>query len=566
MSSTISADFAGLLAREQWLALRARHADTIRNRWAVLALGVLAAAVGTQIEGIHVRVMPAVITAGVTGLLNAAAVGLLRTGRFAPWQLWSSIVMDALALGGFAAAFGPDGYLVLAVLLFAVATHALGIPRAARLLLWTAVLTYPAGRIWGFDGAGLSIPWARIALETLMLLATGWLAITAPEKTTRRLRRIREALARIEGGDLSVRLSARHLDDIGFLSVSINSMAQEIGQLVREIQGQARALASLADGMAATAQEVHASAEQVGGNTGEMATETERQMKLVNGGRRAVEAVAEGSRSLSTAAISSAARARTLADGGTEQAQQVERAGALLVQLGDDFRHSVTGLNALQQAGERIGTFVGTIQRITRQTELVALNAAIEAARAGEHGRGFAVVADEVRKLAMQSAASAGEVAVTVAEVRAAIGQVRERLGAGAAQLTGVEEVARGGHTSLSTLVDGLGTTTELVQRIASDLQGQTASTDDLLARMAEVDGIARDTMDRAQQIATATEQQIASTQELTATSQQMAEMALALDGLAGHFRVEQDEATAAAAPQPQRSAASPAPALALST
>ena len=76
-----------------------------------------------------------------------------------------------------------------------------------------------------------------------------------------------------------------------------------------------------------------------------------------------------------------------------------------------------TSIEQLSQETENISVFAETIAGISKQTNLLSLNASIEAARAGEAGRGFAVVAEEIRKLADDSAKAAGEISNNVQHI-----------------------------------------------------------------------------------------------------------------------------------------------------
>jgi len=400
-----------------------------------------------------------------------------------------------------------------------LANHWLGVkaaPKAASILRIIAQMRESQNNLAAIDKQSLEDNAEEMQMTMMvsaivaLILGVG-IAVFISRMIVTRLSAIVNRARCIADGDLTGSpLAVKGRDEIADLTDAINHMSSSLKNVIEQISHSAEC-------MNASSEQLSTITNQSSQSIYEQQAQTEQVATAMNEMSATVQEVSKNI--AGTAQSAHEAHEETV-----EGTQIVEVSISAIKKLANQLEGAADVFQQLEQDSEDINTVLDVIKGIAEQTNLLALNAAIEAARAGEQGRGFAVVADEVRTLAGRTQESTQEINQVIEKLQSGSRSAVEVMKRSRDDAKLVVEQASKAGESLSAISIAVGMINDMSTQIASAAEQQNATTEEINRNIVNISSMANETA--------------AGAQKTVESSQEMASLGVKLQSLVGQFNV----------------------------
>lgn len=277
---------------------------------------------------------------------------------------------------------------------------------------------------------------------------------------------VNTALEDVARGNLTKRLHVNGTTEIVEMAKHFNAAIERLHKTVTQFTNMSYIVSS--------------SAYDVDVSSREMAAGTDQAVTQINSVAAAGEEMSTTSAEISRNCVSAAKssdRANVSAAAGHTIADDTL---SVMKRIDQNVKGSAATIRGLGERSNEIGGVINLINDIADQTNLLALNAAIEAARAGEHGRGFAVVADEVRKLAEKTTEATKHIGDTIKAMQSETQQAVISMEEGVKAVELGSREAEKSDVAMKDILHQISVVGSEVSQIATASEQQTATTDEL--------------------------------------------------------------------------------------
>ncbi len=368
-----------------------------------------------------------------------------------------------------------------------------------------------------------------IIMCLIILVLVGVFVGYVAKRITHSIEDIEKVAVGISHGDLTIAISPKSLkrtDEIGIMARALSDMIDKLKEIVEDIAKSAEVLMkdgheleNMASQTSNTSDEVSRAVEEIAKGAIVQAEEIERATGLVSDMGEQIEQIAGSIQELYHTSGDMQSAGKYAEDNMKQFTVSNEQTNTAINKVAENVRKTDKSVNAIADA-------LTLITDIADETNLLSLNASIEAARAGDAGRGFAVVAAQIQKLAEESNSTASQISEIITTLSAD----------SANTLSVMDELGKNLEVQQEKLVDTLKRFNDVSGGIVSSNESteqiHKQATDCNESRNSVID-IIQDLSALSEENAASTQQTTASMEELNATINLLAEEAKELQGLA---------------------------------
>jgi methyl-accepting chemotaxis protein len=285
----------------------------------------------------------------------------------------------------------------------------------------------------------------------------------------------------------------------------------ELGDLTKAINKMQDSLRKVIVSISENAQQVASASEEFSASSQQITANSEETSAQANNVTAATDHVSQNLQTVATGAEEMSSTIKDIAKNAGEAARVATEA----MQTAQTTNATVAKLG---ESSAEIGQVIKVITSIAQQTNLLALNATIEAARAGEAGKGFAVVANEVKELAKQTAKATEDISRKINAIQEDTKSAVEAIGAISGVITQINDF----------------TTT-----IATAVEEQSATTNEMSRNVVEAAKGSGQISENVHGMAQAAQSTSSSAHESQQAAAQLAQMSTQLQGLVQQFKID---------------------------
>lgn len=355
---------------------------------------------------------------------------------------------------------------------------------------------------------------------------------------TKPIKSVVSAMKKAEEGDLTVQVPIYSHDEVGQISVMYNSMMGTLKEILEKVQEASEQVASSSEQLTASANENTRASEQIATAAEEISRGSQDQVGRVN---EVVLSIHDISDSITNTA-SNVLKVREDAKTANHYAKDgAENLNSVINEMNDIAQKVMKTESVIRKLGSQSESIIGiitTITNISEQTNLLALNAAIEAARAGEQGKSFAVVAGEVRKLAEQSRSAADEIADLITTINGEIKEAITMMEDSTKAVSEGEKVVKVAGQSFSKIESSVDDVSSEMESLSNAIETIKTSAAVIVSHSDEISKLAEIASGDTGEVAAASEEQMATMEEINSASHILAEMADQLQGQVNRFKL----------------------------